>query len=101
MENPSFKDHECDVVAKANSTFIPGQDADDIAQELRIELWRKLPKYDPRRGASVRTFAQLIMRSCLANLAKAAKRDKRYLSIHHLSLESLMESGVEKFHPII
>lgn len=51
---------------------IPGMEADDIAQELRLWLWNKLDFYDPNRS-SIRTFAIRIMRNRLKNMKRDAE----------------------------
>ena len=52
---------------------IPGMEADDIAQELRMFLWKKLDIYDPARS-SIRTFADRIMKNKLRDMYKLALR---------------------------
>lgn len=92
--------YERDIVAKAKSTTIPGYDHQDIAQELMIALWQKLPKHDPKKSSEA-TFAQLVMRSKLIDLWRKATSQKRILSNFHQSLESLVEQGVQQFTPIL
>ncbi len=64
-----FQDFEKDLVAKSKSTHIPGLDWEDIAQDLRITLWQKMSRYDPKRG-SPRTFAVKVMRNRIIDLAR-------------------------------
>ncbi|MCX6734506.1 MAG: hypothetical protein NTZ25_01185 [Candidatus Peregrinibacteria bacterium] len=89
-ENTAFLRHEDDIVAKAKHFQIPGYDWEDIAQELRIALWRKLPKFLAKK-ASERTFADRIMRSRIIDLNRTANRQKRFLDNNHLSYEDLAE----------
>lgn len=92
--NLAFSRYETDIVAKAKKYLIPGLDWDDVAQELRITLWRKLPQYKPSR-ASERTFADRIMQRRLIDLHRTAERKKRYHDNHHDSFDAMMESGYD------
>lgn len=46
-----------------------GMDFDDVAQELRIHLWRKLDKYHPGK-AGLRAWAQQVMRMRLIDVRR-------------------------------
>ena len=47
-------------------------DVDDIAQELRLKIWKALDRYDPNKS-SIRTFAVITMNNHLRNLFRLAK----------------------------
>lgn len=49
-----------------------GMDFDDIAQEMRIHLWRKLDRYHPGK-AGLRTWANRVMRMRLIDLSRRRK----------------------------
>lgn len=93
-----FASYEADVIAKSKKSFIPGYEWEDIAQELRIALWKKLQKFSPQKASS-RTYAQLIMRSKIRDLVKFSGRKKRYFDNNCLSLEEQMDKGIEDFSP--
>jgi RNA polymerase sigma factor (sigma-70 family) len=38
------------IISTSNKYWIEGFDADDVAQELRMHLWRRIPKYNPTKG---------------------------------------------------
>jgi DNA-directed RNA polymerase specialized sigma24 family protein len=65
---------------------IPGMEIEDIEQELMLHVHRHLPHFDPTRG-SLRTFADRIARNCVANLAQAARSQKRGFDVEICSLE--------------
>lgn len=62
---------------------LPGMDADDIAHDLILDLWRRRGAFDPAR-ASFRTFANRIIAHRVATLTSptarlAAERSMRWL----------------------
>ena len=77
---------EWDVFQLAIRYKIKGYDAADIAQELRFQLWKKLPLYDPTR-ASLRTFCNRVMKNHLKNLNKASRRHKRIIQFYQDELK--------------
>lgn len=70
-----LKSAERNIVIKSYLYKIEGMSPDDIAQELRIEIWRKRNKYDPKKG-SMSTFTNLLIRGRLKDLRKHSKRKK-------------------------
>jgi DNA-directed RNA polymerase specialized sigma24 family protein len=57
----------------ARSGRIRGMDAEDIAQDLFLDLWRRSPAFDPRR-ASFPTFADRIIAHRAASLTAQTQR---------------------------
>ncbi len=55
------------------SGAVPGMDADDIAQELRLDLLERQASYDPAR-ASFETFADRVIANRIATLAAPIAR---------------------------
>jgi len=62
----------------ARSGAVPGMDAEDIEQDLRLDLIRRMPRFDATR-ASFETFADRLIAHRIASLAAttAAKRADR------------------------
>ncbi|MBW8270907.1 sigma factor, partial [Caldovatus aquaticus] len=52
---------------------IPGMDADDIAQDLFVDLWRRRDAFDPSR-ASFATFADRVVSHSVATLLNSTAR---------------------------
>lgn len=48
------------VVMFALQHRLPGLEPEDVAQELRLHLWRRLPSYDPRK-ASPKSWARTVL----------------------------------------
>jgi RNA polymerase sigma factor (sigma-70 family) len=69
---------------------IPGMEADDIAQELRLFLWKKLDGYDPARS-SIRTYADRIMKNKLRNMYRDAGRKPLNNSFMYGTLDTELE----------
>lgn len=64
---------EKDVCYLARNNWGYGMTQEDVAQELRLQLWRKLDQYDPHQRA-LRTWAQQVMRRKLMDMAKVHGR---------------------------
>ena len=68
---PSFKLHQryyARVIALAGGILHSGAEAEDVAQEVFIELWRKLEQFDPAKGSEW-SWVKTISRSrCLDRL---------------------------------
>jgi len=64
---------EKDVLLYAYRYHIINLTQEDVEQELRYQLWRKLPLFNPNRS-SIRTWAWLVMRSRLIDLDQATKK---------------------------
>lgn len=57
---------------------IKGMDYDDLAQEIRLLLWKDLNKYDNKRS-SLRTWASVRIRSYLGDITNTRKYKKDLL----------------------
>lgn len=64
---------EPDVFLFARSRKIPGMDMDDVAQELRFHLFKKLHLFNPTKS-SLRTWGWMVMRNKLISLWRDADR---------------------------
>lgn len=62
--------------SRAASWFLVGGDQDDLVQEAMIGLYRAVRDFDPRAGASFRTFAELCVSSQLVTAIRTATRLK-------------------------
>lgn len=60
------------VINCAKRYYIDGYDSDDVAQELRMHLWRQLPKYDPTRG-KIETWGRRVLENKARDLYKKKK----------------------------
>lgn len=85
----NFQDFERDIVAKSNIYLVSGLEPEDVAQELRIQLWLKRECYRDGKGASPRTFASRIMMNRIKNLWKFASRQKRLIDQNHFIFSEL------------
>lgn len=68
----------------ARSGSVPGMDADDITQDLRLDLIARAPRYDPER-ASFETFADRVAANRIATLAAPTARiraERRMRDLH-------------------
>ena len=57
----------------ARSSSVPGMDAEDIKQELRLHLYRRDDRFDPSRG-QYDTFADRVLANRIATLAAPTER---------------------------
>jgi len=84
-------DFERIIIALSKTYKIPFLEPDDIAQELRIHLWLKRDKYDPKR-AKYNTWATKVCKRKIWELARYYKRNNRDSS-KFLSIEEMREKG--------
>jgi RNA polymerase sporulation-specific sigma factor len=61
---------------KARSYFLVGSDRDDVVQEGMIGLYKAIRDFQPDRGASFRTFAELCVTRQIVTAVKSATRMK-------------------------
>jgi RNA polymerase sporulation-specific sigma factor len=62
--------------AKARSYFLVGSDRDDVVQEGMIGLYKAIRDFQPDRGASFRTFAEICVTRQIISAVKGATRMK-------------------------
>jgi len=66
-------------------SYIPDQEADDLAQEAFIKIWQNLPNYDPKKGG---------LKSWVASLTRNLRID-RYRRNRQQRLTDSMDEGWE------
>lgn len=71
----------------ARTGLFPSQDAEDIEQDLMLDLLRRLDDFDPGR-ASRNTFIARVVENAVATLLEAAKAEKRGSQFRHDSLDA-------------
>lgn len=62
-------------------------DIEDLEQELMLDLFRRLPAFDPSR-ASRNTFIARVVENCAASLIQTAMAEKRGTEVVHESLQT-------------
>jgi RNA polymerase sigma-70 factor (ECF subfamily) len=70
-----LKHIRCTTRGLARTARLPGMDADDIEQDLLLDLWQRRTAYDPAR-ASFPTFADRVVAHRVATLTCATARIK-------------------------
>lgn len=68
----------------ARQRAVPGMDAEDLEQDLVLDLWRRQDAFNPER-ASFRTFAARVVANRVANLTAGTARlraERRTVSLH-------------------
>lgn len=80
---------------------VPGMDLEDLEQDLALDLWRRLPAYDPQR-ASLPTFADRVLNNRAATLTAASARiaaERRAVSLDaHDELGDTAVAGLVGIH---
>jgi len=71
----------------ARGTLFPGMTAEDHQQELALDLWRRLPAYDPER-AGLATFIDRIVRRRVSDLITSAHTAARGGERQTMSLDT-------------
>jgi RNA polymerase sporulation-specific sigma factor len=75
---------------KARSYFLVGSDRDDVVQEALIGLYKAIRDFEPDRGASFRTFAELCVTRQVVSAVKTANRLKHAPLSTSVSLDKPM-----------
>lgn len=57
------------IISAANKCWVEGFDADDVAQELRMHLWRKIHLYNPLIG-TIETWGYQVISNRVRDLAR-------------------------------
>ena len=66
---------------------LPRADLDDLRQDLLVDLIRRLPAFDARRG-SIGAFAGIILRNQASRIATRLRRERHACGGHLLSLDA-------------
>ena len=77
------------LVGKAGFTE---DDIEDLEQEMRLDLWGRLPKFDPNK-ATYNTFVSRLVERKISNLIRHRKREIRDYRCEDCSLHVIVESG--------
>jgi len=72
----------------ANIYFMVGADRDDVIQEGMIGLLSAIRTFDPKAGASFRTFAELCVKRNIINAVKMAGRKKHMVLNEYVSIDT-------------
>jgi len=70
------------IVCEASSYNIFSYTSEDLAQELRLQLWKGLDSFDPKNGAKLETWANTVIKRRLYELNRfqtCTKKRKDYL----------------------
>ena len=82
------------VKRRASSYYMAGADRDDVIQEGMIGVFKAIRDYDPEKGASFSTFADLCINRQIVTAVKAAQRYKHSPLNNSMSLSnSFSETG--------
>ena len=77
----------------ARPLFLAGGDSEDLIQEGMFGILSAIRQFDPKAGASFRTFAEHCVRTRLLSAVKSASRLKHLPLNDGLSLEQLSEDS--------
>ena len=78
--------HKNLVRKKARALYLIGGDNDDLIQEGMIGLYKAIREFDPERGASFHTFADLCISRQLYTAVQASQRQKHQPLNSYVSL---------------
>jgi RNA polymerase sigma-70 factor, ECF subfamily len=77
--------------ALSRSTGFSASDREDIEQEIRIDLLKKVTKFDPSRSSPC-TFAARVIQSNKKSMRRAIRRQKRDAT-DQVSIDAIMDDG--------
>ena len=72
---------------------LPRADLDDLRQDLLLDLIRRLPAFDARRG-SIGAFAGIVLRNQASRIATRVARERRATGGRMLSLDERGADGI-------
>lgn len=81
-----MENHKNLVRKKARALYLIGGDNDDLIQEGMIGLYKAIRDFDPERGASFHTFADLCISRQLYTAVQASQRQKHQPLNSYVSL---------------
>lgn len=82
-----IQDYKELVKSKASLYFMFGADRDDIVQEGMIGIFKAIMNYNPEKGASFKTFADICVNRQIISAIKTAGRQKHAPLNHSISLD--------------
>lgn len=88
-----FRDFEQTIIKISHTSHIEGLEPDDIAQELRIAVWKSQSKYDPHKS-SPQTFFNRIVKNTLTNLYKKTQTNKNKANNKTVSMDEIKEEDI-------
>jgi RNA polymerase sigma factor (sigma-70 family) len=83
----AMQELEKKIVCSACYYHIYGYDAEDLAQELRLHLWKKLHTW--KKKSSIKTWAERVIRNYLYNLHKSMTQTQKRKDHLCVSLDNL------------
>jgi len=86
-EEEAMKILEGYIISASNRYHVEGFDAEDIAQELRLHLWKKLHLYNPTIG-TIETWGYRVISNKVRDLSR--RRDP--LCSPHSSYEDIIKN---------
>lgn len=86
--------HEADIVARRliRQLRLPYDDLGDLRQEFLLDLFARLPAFDPERG-SIGAFAGIVMANRATRIAHKVKRDRRLFGAAPASLDETLPNS--------
>ena len=88
MADNNWYKYEKYILYRAYQCKVPLIPPEDVAQELRITLWKALDKYDKGKAKEV-TYAITVLNNKIIDLKRRAFRDVRKADLFSISLDEL------------
>ena len=84
------------VKQRSASFFMPGADREDLIQEGMVGVFKAIRDYDPAKGASFSTFAEMCIKRQIITAVKSAARMKHAPLNNSLSLNKPVTEDTER-----
>lgn len=91
---------EGDIYFWCSRYHIPGYELEDLQQECRFKLWRKIENYDAQKGILVRTWANTVIKNHLKDLLRKAMNQKNYVLNHSGEFNEEIAVEISNFEEI-
>jgi len=91
----NLEEFEPIIRAEAHKHNISGMDWEDVAQTIRIQLWRKEKNFNPLKS-SYKTWANKVMRDYIKDLIRLSHTKKASFLNTAISWEELKEIEIKR-----
>ena len=94
-----FQDWEIAIAKRLINEFrhsmasLKNEDLEDLLQECLLQWYISKEKYNPERGASIKTYMARVVRNKLIDLVRERESDKRKISHTAVSLDKPLSEG--------
>jgi len=88
-----FRQRSPEVIALCEKILGNAQDAEDVAADVFLEIWRKRDRFDPARG-SLRSYVLLLARSRSIDLYRRKAKERNHVVTDRQDIEEREDNDI-------